>query len=318
MKITLAEPQAPGGSIKEDMHRLAFALQTLVGRNLSQWAMLTPIWIDENSPEHPAARGPLVCRPAPAHPGQRRPAPRRGVDRRGAGRGDPGHRHHRPRPHRHGARVEAARPGGHPPRHPRRGADRARPRRPPRGAVSRPDPCMLPRPDTPLLDLVRWARGIEGSIVVLVHPLPGLWRGQLRAHGPRGAAARTRSSPASRSAASEPRPSSARPTIMDSPCWAAATRTSRRGRSASTRRSSPGETADDLIAALRARQTRAVTYPSSAAVCRGGYTSMQSLYSWLLPMRAVPGCQRYAVVPVAPGQKSESRDKRGRPAATGG
>ena len=35
------------------MNRLAAALETLVSENLNQWAMLTPIWIDEK-PATPA------------------------------------------------------------------------------------------------------------------------------------------------------------------------------------------------------------------------------------------------------------------------
>jgi len=41
-------------------------------------------------------------------------------------------------------------------------------------------PATLPKPGTPLLEVVRWARTVPGSIVVLVHPLPLLWRMQLR------------------------------------------------------------------------------------------------------------------------------------------
>ena len=41
-------------------------------------------------------------------------------------------------------------------------------------------PEVLPPPGTPLIELVRWARTVPGSLVVLVHPLPGLWRLQLR------------------------------------------------------------------------------------------------------------------------------------------
>ena len=41
-------------------------------------------------------------------------------------------------------------------------------------------PEELPAPGTPLIELVRWARAIPGSLVVLVHPLPLLWRYQLR------------------------------------------------------------------------------------------------------------------------------------------
>ena len=41
-------------------------------------------------------------------------------------------------------------------------------------------PDGFPTAGTPLPDIVRWARGIEGSVVVLVHPLPLVWRWQLR------------------------------------------------------------------------------------------------------------------------------------------
>jgi hypothetical protein len=53
-----------------------------------------------------------------------------------------------------------------------------------------------------------------------------------------------------------------------------------------------GETAEDLIAALRERRTRAVALPRAGRAPRRVY-AMQSLYSWLLPVRGVPG------VPVA-------------------
>ena len=41
-------------------------------------------------------------------------------------------------------------------------------------------PARLPSPGTPLVMIIRWARSIPDTIVVLVHPLPGLWRLQLR------------------------------------------------------------------------------------------------------------------------------------------
>ena len=108
MKIRLAEPQSPQGSVKEEMNRLAGALETLVSENLNQWAMLTPIWIDEK-PGTPAAAGrSLLRRSAPAHARQRWAASCRGVDRRRAGRRGARHRRHRPRPHRDRPRVEAA------------------------------------------------------------------------------------------------------------------------------------------------------------------------------------------------------------------
>jgi len=51
----------------------------------------------------------------------------------------------------------------------------------------------------------------------------------------------------------------------------------------------PGETAADLVAAIRRRTTRAVSRPGPAApVPRAAY-AWQSLYSWLLPFRRLPG-----------------------------
>src|SRR3712207_2634789 len=56
MQITLAEPLVPRGSVTEEMPRLARSLEELGGRPLNQWAMLTPIWIDDatsaSSPPH--------------------------------------------------------------------------------------------------------------------------------------------------------------------------------------------------------------------------------------------------------------------------
>ena len=41
-------------------------------------------------------------------------------------------------------------------------------------------PDEIPPAGTRLPDIVRWARGIPGALVVLVHPLPLIWRWQLR------------------------------------------------------------------------------------------------------------------------------------------
>ena len=110
MKITLAEPQTVTGAVTEEMHRLARTLESLLERNLSQWAMLTPIWIDEKPGDPRTTGGALLRRSAPAYARERRLAPRRGVDRRGAGWRHAHHRRHRPRPHRHRARLESAGP----------------------------------------------------------------------------------------------------------------------------------------------------------------------------------------------------------------
>jgi hypothetical protein len=49
----------------------------------------------------------------------------------------------------------------------------------------------------------------------------------------------------------------------------------------------PGETVEDLLHALRHRRTRAVTLPRPGRIPRSVY-AMQSLYSWLLPVRGLP------------------------------
>jgi hypothetical protein len=50
----------------------------------------------------------------------------------------------------------------------------------------------------------------------------------------------------------------------------------------------PGETVEDLLCALRNRRTRAVALPRLGRI-PGSVYAMQSLYSWLLPVRGLPG-----------------------------
>ena len=50
----------------------------------------------------------------------------------------------------------------------------------------------------------------------------------------------------------------------------------------------PGETVEDLLHALRDRRTRAVALPRPGRI-PGSVYAMQSLYSWLLPVRGLPG-----------------------------
>ncbi|MDF3040025.1 MAG: lipid biosynthesis acyltransferase [Thermomicrobiales bacterium] len=286
MKITLAEPLEPGDSVKEDMHRLAASLEVLIARNLSQWAMLSPIWIDEKpglaAPEgysfadlhlHTQGSDGLL------HAEEWIDAARDGSIRvmaitdhdhidtvREWKRRDPdGTRHVIP-----GVELTA------------------------RGRIvhlgvlfTGEIPCALPRPGTPLLDLVRWARGIEGSIVVLVHPLPGLWRGQLRRMARAGLlpdAIESRFPFASRrTAAIECAAERYGLAILGGSDAHLAP-----GQIGEHATLFPGETAEDLIAAVRNRQTRAVTLPRPGRIPRRVY-AMQSLYSWLLPVRWVPG-----------------------------
>ena len=154
-------------------------------------------------------------------------------------------------------------------------------------------PTRLPRPGAPLLEVMRWARGIRGSIVILVHPLPFLWQGQL-----------------SRMAAANLLPDAIE-TQFPFAGW----------RSRGLERAAdhyglarlggsdahlmptqlgkyvtqfPGATTADLVTAIRERSTRPVTRETRAAVPVQVY-GLQSLYSWLLPFRglpAVPGLRR--------------------------
>lgn len=182
MTITLARPQDPTGSVTEEMHRLARTLEGLVSRNLGQWAMLTPIWIDEHkhnekpaSPEkHSYADLHLHTRGSDGllHPEEWIDAAR---DRNVKVIAVTDHDH-----------LETVRawkavdPEGT--RHVIPGVElTARGRIVHLGVLFPGEvPERFPRPGRPLLQLVRWARQIEGSIVVLVHPLPLLWRLQLR------------------------------------------------------------------------------------------------------------------------------------------
>ena len=286
MKITFAEPLEPRGSVNEDMHRMAASLQDLIARNLSQWAMLTPIWIDEKPEDAPpeghsyadlhlhtqGSDGLLRAEEwlEPAREAAIRVIAVTDHDHietvREWKRGDPeGTRHVIP-----GVELTA------------------------RGRIvhlgvlfSGEVPCALPRPGTPLLDLVRWARGIEGSIVVLVHPLPGLWRGQLRRMARAGLLPDAIESRfpfgGNRSAAIERAADRYGLAVLGGSDSHLAP-----GQIGEHATLFPGETAEDLVVALRERRTRAVTLPRAGGVPRRVYV-MQSLYSWLLPVRWIPG-----------------------------
>jgi hypothetical protein len=287
MKITLAEPQAPGGSVKEDMHRLALALQTLIGRNLSQWAMLTPIWIDET---------PASTLPPEGHSYADLHLHTQGSDGLlhaeewiDAAR-DAAIRVIAITDHDHIDTVrEWKRRDPEGTRHVIPGVElTARGRIVHLGVLFPGEiPCTLPRPDTPLLDLVRWARGIEGSIVVLVHPLPGLWRRQLRAMDRAGLLPDAIESRfpfgGRRSAAIERAADRYGIAVLGGSDSHLAP-----GQIGEHATLFPGETAEDLIAALRLRQTRAVSIPHRGRLPGRVYV-MQSLYSWLLPVQSVPG-----------------------------
>jgi lauroyl/myristoyl acyltransferase/predicted metal-dependent phosphoesterase TrpH len=151
-------------------------------------------------------------------------------------------------------------------------------------------PADIPKPGTPLLDIVRWARSIPGSIVVLVHPLPFLWRGQLH----KLAAANLL------------------PDAIETRFPLSGWRTPTLERVASEYGLAvlggsdahlmpkqlgqyvtqfPGESVDDLLAAIQARTTRAIARPARAQVPAQVY-GLQSIYSWLLPFQRLPLVKR--------------------------
>jgi hypothetical protein len=148
-------------------------------------------------------------------------------------------------------------------------------------------PASLPRPGTPLLDLVRWARGVEDSIIVLVHPLPLLWRRQLKGMARAGLL---------------PDAIEVRFPFMGNRT-AVIERVAREyglavlggsdahltpGQIGGHATLFPGETVEDLCLALHGRRTRAVTLPRPGRIPKDVY-AMQSVYSWLLPFHGVPG-----------------------------
>jgi predicted metal-dependent phosphoesterase TrpH len=287
MRITLAEPLCPDGPVTEEMHRLARSLETLVGRNLAQWAMLTPIWID-----------PEPALPGPPH----------------------GHAYADLHLHTQGSDgllraeewIDAARDGTiavmaitdhdhiatvrewkrrdpEGTRHVIAGVElTARGRIVHLGVLFPGDiPAELPRPGTPLLDLVRWARGIAGSVVVLVHPLPLLWRWQLRRMARAGLLPDAIESRfplgGNRFGAIERAAGRYGLAILGGSDAHLAP-----GQIGGHATLFPGESVDDLLRAIAARQTRAVSLARAGEIPRGVYV-MQSLYSWLLPFRALPG-----------------------------
>lgn len=289
MKITLATPREPVGTVTEEMHGLARALEALVARNLSQWAMLTPIWIDERpgTPDAPSGHAYADLHlHTQGSDGLLRPEEWIDAARDGAIRviavTD----------HDHIATVRAWKerdPEGT--RNVIPGVElTARGRIVHLGVLFFGDiPRRLPKPGTPLLDLMRWARSIEGSLVVLVHPLPGLWRRQLRGMA--------------RAGLLPDAIESRYPFFGHRAHTVAIERAARRydlavlgssdahlspGQIGAQATLFPGETIDDLHQAIRQRQTRAVALHQPTSMPRGVHL-LQSAYSWLLPFRAIPG-----------------------------
>jgi len=280
--LTIAAPVEPAADPAATLRQVAATLQDLIGRHLDQWAMLTPIWAGPPATGLPA--------PPPGHayadlhlhtPGSdglcavddwRAAAERSAIAVVAV------------TDHDHLATIrawkEAAGEGG---ATVLAGVELTARGRAVHLGVLFPDriPETLPKPGRPLPELVRWARGIEGSVVVLVHPLPGIWRRQLAELARVGLlpdAIETRfpfvgwRSPALERAAAE----------YGLAVLGGSDAHMLPGQVGQHATLFPGESADDLVAAIRGRTTRAVSRPDAPKVSTVAYL-WQGVYSWLLP-----------------------------------
>ncbi len=151
-------------------------------------------------------------------------------------------------------------------------------------------PGNVPQAGTPLSDIIRWARAIPGTVVVLVHPLPLIWRGQLRRLARLGLlpdAIETRYPLVVGKTDSLER-AARRLGIATMGSSDAHLHPDHLGVNLTT---FPGQTAADLLMAIRHRRTRAHAGHSPRRLPRA-VASCQSLSSWLLPLRRIPGVSR--------------------------
>jgi predicted metal-dependent phosphoesterase TrpH len=288
MKVTLTPPQEPTGSVGEAMARMAGTLQELIDRNLGQWAMLTDLWIDPplEIPEghaladlhlHTSGSDGLL------EPHEWLPAAQ---EQRIAVLGIMDHDHLETV-----RRWKAADPEGT--AHVIPGVEiSARGRIVHLGVLFPVEmPNEIPPRDTPLLEIMRWARSVPGSIVILVHPLPGLWRHQLRKMARAGLlpdAIESRfpfGGKGRRTAGIERAAREYKLAVLgnsDSHLLP--------GQIGTQATLFPGSTPDDLVRAIRERRTVAVARPQPVPV-PGSVPLLQSAYAWLLPFRDLPGVE---------------------------
>ncbi len=151
-------------------------------------------------------------------------------------------------------------------------------------------PSSLPKPGTPLFDVLRWARSIPGSIVVLVHPLPLLWRIQLWRMERAGLLpdAIETSFPLAfwRTAAIEAAAKKYNLAMLGG--TDAHLIPDQLGKHVTL---FEGHTVEDLVHAIEERTTQGVVRPVEAHVPLSVY-AMQSIYSWMLPFKSIPWVAR--------------------------
>ncbi|HEX7101829.1 MAG TPA: PHP-associated domain-containing protein [Nitrolancea sp.] len=285
--LRIGEPIEPSQSIEETLARVARALEKLIALHLDQWSMLTPIWAEPSlAPKAGQSYADLhvhttgsdgLCDVQDwserAHATALRLIAITDHDHIATVRS--WHESHCDLPNNVLPGVEIT----------------ARGRIVHIGILfPRAVPAELPRPGTPLLDVVRWARAIDGAIVVLVHPLPVLWRFQLRRMARAGLlpdAIETRFPLAYwRTSAIEHFARRYNLAMLGS--TDAHLTPTQLGRFATE---FPGESIDDLIQAIHDRTTRAVKRPIECRPPLKVY-ALQSAYSWLLPFRDRPGVAR--------------------------
>lgn len=283
--LTIRPAIEPSDSVEETLTQVARATEGLIREHLDQWSMLTPIWLSEPASEETRRRSAADLHlhtigsdglwdvadwVETMHPA--------------------GVRLVAVTDHDHiGTVLEYRRAGGGDCRVLPGVEITARGRIVHVGVLFPNDlPASLPKPGTSLPEVVRWARGIPGSIVVLVHPLPLLWRLQLRR------LARARLLP------------DAIETRFPLVGWRtpALEQAARRYGLATFGGSDahlspgqlgrhvtlfPGDSVEDLIAAIHERQTRAETRHARLGRIPPRVYLLQCAYSWLLPFQRWPG-----------------------------
>jgi len=181
LRITIAEPIEPARSPVETLGQIGQAIERFVASNFDQWSMLTPVWVEpaaepapkpESAPALPTPPGYAAADLHLHTPGSDGLC---AIDEWLAASDRAGVRVIAVTDHDHLATVAAWREATG------EGRERVLPgvELTARGRIVHlgvlfPDalPTRLPKPGTPLPDLVRWARSIPGSVVILVHPLP--------------------------------------------------------------------------------------------------------------------------------------------------
>jgi len=285
-KVTLrvAEPIEPSASIADTLAQVGQALERLIEQHLDQWSMLTPIWSESIAGPAPAGQsyadlhlhtigsdGLCIVSDWSKQANETSLALIAVTDHDHIATVRRWHEAHRDFADNVLPGVEIT----------------ARGRIVHIGVLFPLDvPTDLPKPGTPLLQVMRWARSIDGSLIVLVHPLPGLWRVQLRRLARAGLL----------------------PDAIETHFPLAFWRTSAIERAAEKYGIAklggtdahlipdqlgrhvtqfPGESIEDLVTAIQNRTTQGVTRPVESRPPLSVY-ALQSIYSWLLPFRALP------------------------------